>query len=66
YTSIGNNCKIINSDVEDSVVMDGANLINAGNIVDSIIGRGAVIERNKNLPKGNKFIIGDKSWVRVG
>ena len=65
YTSIGNNCEIINSEVEDSVVMDGAMLINAGNIVDSMIGRGAVIEKNKNLPKGNKFIIGDNSWVRI-
>ena len=65
YTSIGNNCKIINSEVEDSVVMDGAELINAGNVVDSMIGRGAVIEKNKNLPKGNKFIIGDNSWVRI-
>jgi len=65
YTSIGNNCTIINSEVEDSVVMDGARLINAGNIVDSIIGRGAVIEKNKNLPKGTKFVIGDNSWVRV-
>ena len=65
YTSIGNNCKIINSEVEDSVLMDGAKLINAGNIVDSMIGRGAVIEKNKNLPKGNKFIIGDNSWVRI-
>lgn len=65
YTSIGNNCKIINSEVEDSIVMDGAELINAGNVVDSMIGRGAVIEKNKNLPKGNKFIIGDNSWVRI-
>ena len=65
YTSIGNNCKIINSEVEDSVVMDGARLINAGNIVDSMIGRDAVIEKNKSLPKGNKFVIGDNSWIRI-
>lgn len=65
YTSIGNNCEIKNSEVEDSVLMDGAKLINAGNIVDSMIGRDAVIARNKNLPKGNKFVIGDNSWVRI-
>lgn len=65
YTSIGNNCEIINAEVEDSVVMDGAKLINAWNIVDSMIGRDAVIEENKSLPKGNKFIIGDNSWVRI-
>ncbi|RCV66090.1 glucose-1-phosphate thymidylyltransferase [Methanophagales archaeon] len=61
YTSIGNNCEILNSEVEDSVVMDGAKLINAGNVVDSMIGRGAVIEKNNSLPKGSKFIIGDNS-----
>ncbi len=65
YTSIGNNCEIINSEVEDSVVMDDAKLINAGNIVDSMIGRGAVIEKNKSLPKGSNIIIGDNSWVRI-
>ncbi|MBC8520914.1 MAG: glucose-1-phosphate thymidylyltransferase, partial [Methanomicrobia archaeon] len=63
--SIGNDCEIINSEVEDSVVMDGAKLINAGNVVDSMIGRGAVIEKNKSLPKGSKFVIGDNSWVRI-
>jgi glucose-1-phosphate thymidylyltransferase len=66
YTSIGNSCEIINSEVEDSVVMADVRIINAGNIVDSIIGRGAVIERNKILPKGSKFVIGDNSWVRIG
>lgn len=65
YTSIGNDCEIINSEVEDSVVMDGAKLINAGNVVDSMIGRGAIIEKNKSLPKGSKFVIGDNSWVRI-
>lgn len=65
YTSIGNNCRIISSEVEDSVAMDGVRLINAGNIVDSMIGRDAVIEKNKKLPRGNKFIIGDNSWVGI-
>ena len=65
YTSIGSNCEIKNSEVEDSIVMDGAKLINAGNIFDSMIGRGAVIEKNKSLPNGKKFIIGDNSWVRI-
>jgi glucose-1-phosphate thymidylyltransferase len=65
YSSIGNNCEILNSEVEDSVVMDAAKLINAGNVFDSMIGRGAVIEKNNSLPKGSKFIIGDNSWVKI-
>jgi glucose-1-phosphate thymidylyltransferase len=43
----------------------GQNCLIAGNIVDSMIGRGAVIEKNKSLPKGSKFIHGDNSWVRI-
>jgi glucose-1-phosphate thymidylyltransferase len=65
YTSIGNNCKIINSEVEDSVLMEGARIIDAGDIVDSIIGRDVIIEKNNKLPKGNKFIIGDNALVRI-
>lgn len=65
YTSIGNNCEIINSEVEDSIVMDGTKLINAGKIIDSLIGREVTIEKNRSLPKGSKFVIGDSSRVRI-
>jgi len=65
YTSIGDNCEIINAEVEDSVVMDGAKLLHAGKVVDSMVGRGAVIEKNRNVPHGGKYIIGDFSWVRL-
>jgi len=65
YTSIGNNCKIFNSELEDSVVMDGVMLVNIGNIIDSLIGRDVTMEKNSSVPKGNKFIIGDNSQVRL-
>jgi glucose-1-phosphate thymidylyltransferase len=64
YTSIGNNCEIIDTEVEDSVVMDDAKLLYAGKVIDSMIGRGAVIEKNRRPPKGGKYIIGEFSWVR--
>ncbi len=65
YTSVGDNCEIINSEIEDSVIMDGARLMDAKNIVDSLIGRDVVLEKNKSLPKGNKFVIGDNSWLKL-
>lgn len=65
YTSIGNNCEIIDTEVEDSVVMDDAKLLHAGKVIDSMVGRGAVIEKNKRPPKGGKYIIGEFSWVRL-
>ena len=39
YTSIGNNCEIEGTEIEDSVIMDGGKIINAGKIVESLIGK---------------------------
>jgi glucose-1-phosphate thymidylyltransferase len=65
YTSIGNNCQIISTEIEDSIVMEGTRIANAVKIVDSLIGKDVNIEKNGYLPKGNKFIIGDNSRVGI-
>ncbi len=65
YTSIGNECKVIGTEIEDSVVMDGSEIINAGRIVESLIGRGVKIIEGDSWPKGNRFIVGDNSVVVI-
>lgn len=63
YTSIGDNCVIQNTEVEDSIVMENTRIMNAGRIIDSLIGKNAVIKRDDNLPKGTRLILGDSSQV---
>ncbi|OGH67614.1 MAG: glucose-1-phosphate thymidylyltransferase [Candidatus Magasanikbacteria bacterium RIFCSPHIGHO2_02_FULL_50_9b] len=66
YTSIGNNCVIDNTEIEHSVIMDYAEVRAGTRIVDSIIGKNAIIESSKNsLPLGHKLVIGDNSQVEV-
>ena len=65
YTSIGNNCQIINTEIEDSIVMEGAKIVNAEKIVESLIGKNVNIENNNKLPGGRRFIVGDSSKVRI-
>jgi glucose-1-phosphate thymidylyltransferase len=65
YTSIGDNCEIIDAGIEDSVIMDGTKIIGIERIVESLIGRGANIIKNNNLPKGHKLVIGDNSKVGI-
>ncbi len=66
YSSIGNNCVVENTEVEHSVVMDYAELRTGTRIVDSIIGKNAVVSNAKNtLPLGHKLIIGDNSQVEI-
>jgi glucose-1-phosphate thymidylyltransferase len=63
YTSIGDRCEIMNTEIEDSVVMEDAKIIDGGRIVDSLIGRGVHILKKDGLPNGRKFVIGDNSEV---
>ena len=64
YTSIGNNCQITGTEIENSIVMEGTKIVNAGKIVESLIGRNVIIEKSDGLPRGERFILGDSSKVR--
>ena len=63
YTSIGNNCVIEGTEIEDSVIMDGSKIINAGRIVESLIGRNVKIQECNSKPRGYRFIVGDNSDI---
>ena len=65
YTSIGDACEIIGTEIEDSVVMDNVSISHGERIVDSLIGRGVKITRKNGLPKGRRFVIGDNSEVSL-
>jgi len=63
HTSIGNNCTIEETEVEDSVIMDGSVIINAGRIIESLIGKNVRIVEANSKPKGCRFIVGDNSNI---
>ena len=65
YTSIGNGCEIVGTELEDSVILDGVSIVNGGRIIDSLIGRGVKISKNDRLPEGRSFVIGDNSQVSL-
>lgn len=66
YTSLGDNVKLRNSEIENSIVMEGANICCGKRIIDSIIGRNAkVIDSNSNLPRGHRLILGDMTYVSI-
>lgn len=65
YTSVGDGCEIINSEIEGSIVMDGARIDVRRKIVDSLIGANVRIFESNQKPKGYRFVVGDSSEVRV-
>ena len=65
YTSIGDNCRLVNVEIENSVIMDNILLENLGErIVDSLIGANARITRRDGRPKGVRLVIGEHTMIR--
>lgn len=66
YTSIGNRVEIYNSEIENSIVFDEADINCSQRIVDSLVGLNAtVVSATKTWPSGHKLIIGDHSVVEL-
>jgi len=66
FSSIGDNAVIENSEIECSVIMEGAILKNVEKRIDrSIIGKNAEINVVDQSPRTHKFILGDKSYIEI-
>jgi glucose-1-phosphate thymidylyltransferase len=65
YTSLGNGCEILGTEIEDCIIMDGSKVANAGRIVESLIGRNVRIRDSECKPKGSRLIVGDNSDIML-
>ena len=67
YTAIGNNVKIHNTEVEHSIVFEGATIDTTRRIVNSLIGLNTtLVDSQRTHPKtGHRLIIGDNSFVEL-
>lgn len=64
FTSIGYNVIIENSEIENSIVMEGSRIIDInGRIDESILGRDVSIVSGKSKPVAHRFVIGDRSDI---
>lgn len=66
FSSIGNNTVVENSEIENSVVMEGAKIRNIEKRIDrSIIGKDVEINQADQSPRTHKFIVGDQSNIEL-
>jgi len=63
YTSIGDNCIIENTEIEDSVILEGSEIRCGGRIVESLIGKNVKILKQSDHPIGRKLVLGDRSQI---
>ncbi len=63
YTSVGDECVIEETEIEDSVIMEKTTIRRAGRIVESLIGRNVSIDEVATKPSGHRFVVGDNSKI---
>ncbi|WP_026735248.1 glucose-1-phosphate thymidylyltransferase [Fischerella sp. PCC 9605] len=66
YTSIANNTRLIDTDIEHSVVLEGAKIAGIHQrIIDSVIGQRAQLTVAPRRPKALRFMIGDDCQIEL-
>jgi glucose-1-phosphate thymidylyltransferase len=66
YTAIGDNCKIKNAEIENSIVMKECNIESGQRITDSLIGNYSIVSNGYGrLPRGYKLILGERSFAQL-
>ncbi|WP_315788012.1 glucose-1-phosphate thymidylyltransferase [Fischerella sp. JS2] len=66
YTSIADNTQLIESDIEHSVVLEGAKITRIHQrIIDSVIGQRAQLTTAPQRPKALRFMIGDDCQIEL-
>jgi glucose-1-phosphate thymidylyltransferase len=64
YTSVGEGCKLVRVEVENSVLMDRVELSNLNvRVFNSLLGSDTAVVGGEGRPKGLRLILGEKSRV---
>ncbi len=66
YTSIGEDCRIIGSEVEHSILLAGCTVAELdGRMESSLLGRNVTIRRGDRQPRAYRFMVGDNSDISI-
>jgi glucose-1-phosphate thymidylyltransferase len=66
YTSVSDGVRIVGSEIEHSIVLDGSRILEPGHrIEDSLIGRKVEVARGSGRPAALRLLLGDDSQVSL-
>ena len=64
FTSIQKRCRIVGTEIEHSIVLEGSEILDIGSRIDeSLIGRDVRIHKCPPKPLAYRFLVGDKSEI---
>ena len=59
FTAIASDCEIVDTEIENSVVLERASISGVPRLVDSLIGRDTEVRRSGRRPNATRLMIGD-------
>ena len=66
FTSVQRKCRIIQTEIEHSIVLEGSEIRDVGSRIDeSLIGREVKIYKSPLKPSAYRFLVGDKSEIGI-
>jgi len=65
FTAIGERCRIVNSEIEHSVVMADSCVSDIPRLEDSLIGKEAIVTRTQSRPRALRLMVGDHCQIDV-
>jgi glucose-1-phosphate thymidylyltransferase len=65
FTAVARDCEIVHSEIENSVVLEHSRIVEAGRLVDSLIGRHVEVTRSGERPRATRLMVGDHCIVDV-
>jgi glucose-1-phosphate thymidylyltransferase len=66
YTAVGRGCSVSGSEVEHSILLEGASVCDLqGRMESSLLGRNVTVRRSPRQPRAYRFLVGDNSDIAV-
>ncbi|HEX4491083.1 MAG TPA: glucose-1-phosphate thymidylyltransferase [Acidimicrobiia bacterium] len=65
FTSIANDCEIVDSEIEHSVVLERSRIVGVHRLQDSLLGREVEVVRSQLRPRASRLMLGDHSRVEL-
>ena len=66
YTSIGDGLRVVNSEIEHSILLSGSSVENLGARIEaSLLGREVRVTRSDSLPKTMRLLVGDRAEIEI-
>jgi glucose-1-phosphate thymidylyltransferase len=65
YTSVGNDCQITSSSLQNSVILNSVKITGVARLEDSIIGQNTVVQSGTDSNRATRLAVGDDAEVDI-